>query len=66
MEPLSSLNLLIASVSEETMEERKLISVDFENYGFQHYWILTYDNGEREIRYDYSSKWDGIPSSENK
>ena len=47
------------------MEERKLISVDFENYGFQHYWILTYDNGEWEIRYDYSSKWDGIPSSEN-
>jgi len=42
------------------MEQRKLVKVEEEHYGFQHYWILTYDNGEWERRYYYSREWDDL------
>ena len=57
---LSSLNLLNALMSEVNVEQRKLIKVEEEHYGFQHYWILTYDNGEQVIRYHYSREWDDL------
>jgi len=47
-------------MSEVSMEQRKLIKVEEEHYGFQHYWILTYDNGEQVIRYHYSREWDDL------
>jgi len=46
------------------MEQRKLIKVEEEHYGFQHYWILTYDNGEWERRYYYSREWDDLTGEE--
>jgi hypothetical protein len=47
-------------MSKPKKAKRKIIKVRQVDYAHQKHWVVTYDNGEEEIRYYYMKEWAGL------
>ena len=47
-------------MSKPKKAKRKIVKVRQMDYAPMKHWVVTYDNGEEEIRYYYMEEWDGL------